>query len=368
MGSRTTVQTDNLLVKTIYVTPSNNILPETGSVLFTDGRGNTLWSSVTVYSRPSYNIINTDSKSYSASNLLNTFNILSGSGIGQVSSPIGTEGITIFSKGIQGLGTYDGKTVNAFTNDYLNPTLYLSSVQNSIDITPLVGSNTILFSLSSYRSLNTSTNNLFLMSTVAGLGTYGYISSLFGNPVVINLSTSISLSASTVSTVLRPSIESNVTSSIKGLGSLGYISSIGLFLIVSTTTSIGLSTVYSSIVERVIPSTVQGLGTVGFFSDIRGFSNTSTNLTLSLSTVFSTLSTTQGIFAHISFPSSLQGLGSYGYTSTLSDFSTIKTSTIRFQDYKTREEHNLFTSSSRLYFNSTIVTGAPTLALQFFVL
>jgi hypothetical protein len=368
MGSRTTVQTDNLLVKTIYVTPSNNTYPTAGSVLFTDGDGNTFWSSVTVYSRPSYNIIQTDSTSYPAQNIVNTFNILSGSGIGQISSPTGTNGITIFSKGIQGIGTYNNKTVNAFTNDYLNPTLYFSSAKDSIDINPLVGSNTILFSMSSYNSVYTSTNNLVLMSTVSGLGTYGYLSSLFGNPIVVNLSTSISLSASTVSTILRPSIESNVTSSVKGLGSLGYISSVGLFLIVSTTTSIGLSTVYSSIVERVIPSTVQGLGTVGFFSDIRGFSNTSTNLTLSLSTVFSTLSTTQGIFSYISFPSSLKGLGSYGYTSTLSDFSTIKTSTIRFQDYKTKEEHNLFTSSSRLYFNSTIVTGAPTLALQFFTL
>jgi hypothetical protein len=368
MSSRISFQTDSLVVKTIYVTPTNNSFPETGSVLFTDGRGNTLWSSVTVYSRPSYNIINTDYYTYNAQNIVNTFNILSGSGIGQVSSTTETDGITIFSKGIQGIGTYDGQIVNAFTNDYLNPTLYFSSVQNSIDINPLVGSNTILFSLSSYTSVNTSTNNLFLTSTIDGLGTYGYLSSLFGNPVVINLSTSISLTASTVSTILRPSIESNVTSSITGLGTLGYISSVSIFLLVSTATSIGLSTVYERISQSVIPSTVQGLGTLDFFSDIRGFSNTSTNLSLGLSTVFSTLSTTQGIFTHISFPSSLQGLGSYGYTSTLTDFSSIKTSTIRFQDYKSREEHNLFTSSSRLYFNSTIVTGAPTLALQFFVL
>ena len=238
MANRVNFQTDNLLVKTIYVTPSNNTYPSTGTVLFTDGLGNTFWSSVTVYSKPSYNIIQTDSRAYTAQNIINTFNILSGSGIGQVSSPIGTNGITIFSKGIQGLGTYDGKTVNAFTNDYLNPTLYLSSAKDSIDINPLVGSNTILFSMSSYNSVNTSTNNLILTSTISGLGTYGYLSSLFGNPVVNNLSTSVSLSASTVSTILRPSIESNVTSSINGLGTLGYISSIGIFLAISTTISI----------------------------------------------------------------------------------------------------------------------------------
>jgi hypothetical protein len=362
------LQTDNLVTRTIFISASNNTYPSTGTVLISDGEGNTFWSSVAVYSRPSYNIIKTDSTTYDARSVVNTFNILSGSGIGQVASPIGTNGITIFSKGIQGIGTYDGKTINAFTEDYLNPTLYLSSAKDSIDINPLVGSNTILFSMSSYNSVYTSTNNLVLMSTVSGLGTYGYLSSLFGDPVVINLSTSISISASTISTILRPSIESNVTSSINGLGTIGYISSVGLFLVVSTTTSIGLSTVYSSIIGSVIPSTVQGLGTVGFFSDIRGFSNTSTNLTLSLSTVFSTLSTTQGIFSYQTFPSSLKGLGSYGYTSTLSDFSSIKTSTIRFQDYTTREEHRVFTSSSRLYFNSTIVTGSPTLALQFFVI
>jgi len=363
MGSKS-INTDNLLTKNIFITSSNNTYPQAGNVLVSDGTGNTFWSSVSLFANPAYNVITGDEKSYNATNVTNNFNILSGSGIGQVST---TNGFKIFSKGVQGIGTYNGGVVNAFTNDYLNPTIYFSSSDGLIDIIPLVGSNTIIFSLSSIQKLTNSTNSIAFASTVDGLGSAGYLSSIYWSADLIRLSTSISLSASTVSTIVRPSIERNVTSSIAGLGTIGYVSSGRDILAVSTSVSIGLSTVYNGVTRYVIPSTIAGLGSYGYFSDIRGFSNTSTNLTFGLSTVFSSLSTTEGIFRYISFPSTLAGLGSMGYTSTLSDFSSIKTSTIRFQDYTTREEHRVFTSSSRLYFNSTIVSGSPTLNLQRFV-
>jgi hypothetical protein len=363
MGSKS-INTDNLLTKNIFITSSNNTYPQAGNVLVSDGTGNTFWSSVTLFANPAYNVITGDERSYNATNVTNNFNILSGSGIGQVST---TNGLKIFSKGVQGIGTYNGGVVNAFTNDYLNPTIYFSSTELSIDIIPLVGSNTLLFSLSSSKAFTNSTNNVAFASTIDGLGSAGYLSSIYWSADLIRLSTSISLSVSTVSTIVRPSIESNVTSSIAGLGTIGYVSTGRDILTVSTSISIGLSTVYNGVTGYVIPSTIEGLGSYGYFSDIRGFSNTSTNLTLGLSTVFSSLSTTEGIFRYISFPSTLAGLGSMGYTSTLSDFSSIKTSTIRFQDYTTREEHRVFTSSSRLYFNSTIVSGSPTLNLQRFV-
>ena len=366
MGSRS-INTDNLLTKNIFITSSNNTYPQAGNILVSDGAGNTFWSSVTLFANPAYNVITGDETSYPATKVTNNFNIFSGSGIGQISSVTGSNGLTIFSKGVQGIGTYNGGVVNAFTNNYLNPTIYFSTTDNSVDIVPLVGSNTILFSLSSSKALANSTNNIVFVSTVDGLGSAGYLSSIYWSADLIRLSTSISLSASTVSTIVRPSIESNVTSSIAGLGTIGYVSSGRDILTVSTSISIGLSTVYNGVTGYVIPSTIAGLGSYGYFSDIRGFSNTSTNLTFGLSTVFSSLSTTHGIFSYITFPSTLAGLGSMGYTSTLSDFSSIKTSTIRFQDYTTREEHRMFTSSSRLYFNSTIVTGSPTLNLQRFV-
>jgi hypothetical protein len=364
MSSRN-INTDNLVTKNIFITATNNIYPQAGNVLVSDGVGNTFWSSITLYANPAYNIISGDEKSYPATKVTNNFKLLSGSGIGQVPD---LEGVTIYSKGVQGIGTYNGGVVNAFTDNFLNPTIYFSSTDGLIDIIPLVGSNTILFSLSSITTLTNSTTSVAFISTVDGLGSAGYLSSIYRDPQLIELSTSISLNASTVSTIVRPSIESNVTSSIAGLGTIGYVSSGRDILKVSTSVSIGLSTVYNTTVSYVIPSTIAGLGSYGYFSDIKGFSNTSTNLTFGLSTVFSSLSTTQGIFSYITFPSTVAGLGSMGFISTLSDFSSIKTSTIRFQDYTTREEHRVFTSSSRLYFNSTIVTGSPTLNLQRFVL
>jgi hypothetical protein len=367
MSSRN-INTDNLVTKNIFITATNNIYPQAGNVLVSDGVGNTFWSSITLYANPAYNIISGDEKSYPATKVTNNFKLLSGSGIGQLSSVTGSNGITLYSKGVQGIGTYNGGVVNAFTDNFLNPTIYFSSTDGLIDIIPLVGSNTILFSMSSSKALTNSTNSLIFVSTVEGLGSAGYLSSIYWSQELIKLSTTISLSASTVSTILRPSIESNVMSSIAGLGTMGYVSSSSNILTVSTSVSIGLSTVYNDTVSYVIPSTIAGLGSYGYFSDIKGFSNTSTNLTFGLSTVFSSLSTTQGIFSYITFPSTVAGLGSMGFISTLSDFSSIKTSTIRFQDYTTREEHRIFTSSSRLYFNSTIVTGSPTLNLQRFVL
>ena len=366
--SRQVFQTDNLVVRNIYISPIQAGYPVANSVLFSDGAGQTFWGTLSNTITTAYNAIQGDTLLNNASNPHSVFTLQSGPGIGQINTANNT--LKIFSKSFQSFsvtGISEHSSINAYTNNYMTPVVFFSTF-GGLDIIPNDTTNTLIFSLSTITSIQALGTQHNLTSSILGLGTLGYLSSISSDPTLIRLSTSISLSASTVSTILRPSIESNVTSTTIGLGTIGYVSSFAAFLVVSTAVSYGLSTVYNAITSNIIPSTITGLGTFGYFSDLRGYSNTSTSVSYGLSTVFSSLSTTQGIFSHILLPSTIIGLGSIGFTSTLSDFSSIKTSTIRFEDYKTREEHKLFTSSSRLYFNSTIISGIPTLSLQRFIL
>jgi len=363
-----TLQADTLVVRNIQISAvANNVYPSANTLLVADGYGGTVWSSLSSFSRLAYNAIQGDVVYYGASNLDNTFTLKSGSGIGQVGGSTNTQTITLFSKSIQGITTAGSEPVYSFANDYLNPVMNFSTAYG-LNIETFPQGNTVLFSLSSVQNSGASTTTSYFTSTVAGLGSIGYLSSILTDSNLASISTAVSFTGSTVSSIIRPTVERIVTSTIVGLASFGYISSLGVFQVVSTSISLGLSSVYNGITSNVIPSTVNGLGTLGYFSDIRGYSNTSSVIGPAISTVFSTLSTQQGIFSRISFPSTIAGLGSLGYVSTLSDFSTIRTSTIIFEDYTTREKHRLYTSSTRLYFNSTIVTGIPTLALQTFVL
>ena len=115
-----------------------------------------------------------------------------------------------------------------------------------------------------------------LVSTVQGLGTTGYISTL------------------------------SLTSSLQGLGSLGYISS-GLTTVSLTSTVQGLGTTgYISTLS--LTSSLQGLGSLGFLSTsaaATGFASTVAGLG------------TTGYISTLSLTSTVQGLGSTGYLSSL---------------------------------------------------
>jgi len=373
MTSKSVLRADSVILKNLYITPSNGSnYPEANHMLLSDGNGGTFWSSLSTFTNPSYNSFQTDTVTYIGSNVVNQFKIKSGSGIGQVEGNPANQTLTLFSKAFQGIGV-GGNNVNAFYNNFLSPVLNFStSFGSGIDIIPLQEQNTILFSLSTSQSVNDNLTNQIFISTIDGLGTIGYLSSISWDYRLIALSSSVGPGLSSVSSIVIPSItrivDNGLISTITGLGTFGYQSSATNSINVSTGLSLGLSTVYINIVSTVIPSTVASLGSLGYFSDIRGYSNTSSILGPAISTVFSTLSTSYGVFTNLIFPSTITGLGSLGYTSTLSDFSSIRTSTIRFEDYTAKQTHRLFTSSSRLYFNSTIVTGSPTLNLQRFVL
>ena len=373
MASKSILRADAVLLKDLYITPSNGSnYPEAKTMLLSDGKGGTYWSSLSTFTNPSYNSFQTDTVTYIASNVINQIKIKSGSGIGQVEGDPANQTLTLFSKAFQGISVGD-KNVNAFYNNYLSPILNFSTTFGSgIDIIPLQDQTTILFSLSTSQSVTGSSTNQIFISTINGLGTIGYLSSISWDYRLIALSSSVGPGLSSISSIIIPNItrivDNCIISTITGLGTFGYQSSLANSINVSTNISLGLSSVYIDIVSTIIPSTVASLGSLGYFSDIRGYSNTSSILGPAISTVFSTLSTSYGVFTNLVFPSTITGLGSLGYTSTLSDFSSIRTSTIRFEDYTTKQTHRLFTSSSRLYFNSTIVTGTPTLNLERFIL
>ena len=104
-------------------------------------------------------------------------------------------------------------------------------------------------------SNNYSTN---LQSTVAGLGTAGYISTgqFLSSMIGIN---------SNISSMIDP-VE--LASSVVGLGTVGFVSAIGLTAILNSTV-VGVNTYVSSMIDPVeLTSSIIGLGAAGFISTV----------------------------------------------------------------------------------------------------
>ena len=135
-------------------------------------------------------------------------------------------------------------------------------------------------------SNNYSTN---LQSTVAGLGTAGYIST------ATFLSSMIGLT-SNISSMIDP-IE--LASSIVGLGTVGFISSIGLTSILNSTVR-GLDDYIASMIDpQELTSSIVGLGTVGFISSIGLDAKFGSTLTGINTTLYSTTSGTSTQIANV---------------------------------------------------------------------
>jgi len=367
VGTITTIvgsiqKTDNLIVKNIYLQPTNNHYISTNYTLFSDGMGGTYWSTISTLSLTAFDSITGDTATIYATQKHNNFSIKSGSGMGQVNTNSNT--ITLFSKGFQGFSTMTGEVV-AFNANYLNPILYLSST-SGIDIIPHQDINAIEFNMSSTHGQQLEILNASLVSTVNGLGNV-YISSVNAIPEIVTLSTSISYSASTVSTIVQPTIDATIQSTIQGLGSFGYISSIGNLPSM-------LQYLQSEIdfIENVaLPSTLSSINnysSIVLFSDITVFTAVSTGLSLGLSTVAVNNGQSQGNITSLVIPSTINGLGTFGYISTAVNFSSIRTSTVNLTDIWSGCNNPLFVSTNRLYFNSTIIAGTNVLPLQFFTL
>jgi len=221
-----------------------------------------------------------------------------------------------------------------------------------------------------------------ITSTVAGLGTSGYISSFV--PVYVSLSTAALFTSNTSNyarnllqdfstpttntsnffvPLLANNYSTNLTSTVAGLGTAGYIST-ATFL----SSMLGMSSNISSMIDPVeLASTVVGLGTVGFTSSI-GLTAILNSTVAGVNTYVSSMIDpvelassitslgTQGFISSIGFDAKLAsttaGLGTATYISATQLYSTVAGITFSGST-NTLSAARIFTSS----INAAFVTG-----------
>lgn len=140
-----------------------------------------------------------------------------------------------------------------------------------------------------------SSQQIFLPSTVEGLGTYGYVSSLSLTSTIVGLGNLGYISAGITFATLQ--------STTAGLGTLGYISSSQLLSTIENLGTIGFVSTLS------LQSTLEGLGTFGYLSTIDNLGSL-------------------GFVSTPSLVSTVEGLGTFGYISSTQLTSTVNAKTI----------------------------------------
>jgi hypothetical protein len=166
--------------------------------------------------------------------------------------------------------TFELGNINTLYSQGWFRTVNVSSINASSIQTRTVSTNVLLASSlqgdgSRIFNLN-SISSLSLQSTVVGLGTLGYISSV--SSFQPNITSSI-IGLGTVGYISSVStFQPNITSSIIGLGTVGYISSVSTFQPNLTSSIIGLGTV-GYISSTQLQSTVRGLGSIGYISSFQ---------------------------------------------------------------------------------------------------
>jgi len=168
----------------------------------------------------------------------------------------------------------------------------------------------------------TSSANIFLPSTVIGLGTSGYLSTASLGPYFASTNQNLG-SLGYVSTSF---LNQQVGSTIAGLGTFGYLSS-GIVTVPIQSTIIGLGTI-GYVSSTQLASTVVGLGTVGYVSSSQLASTVDGLATLNYISTSQLRSTvlglgTLGYVSSSQLTSSLNGLATVGYISSTQLTSTV---------------------------------------------
>lgn len=242
---------NSIVLRKVYALDSNtNQFLSSGQVLLTNTLGGTTWT-----------------------NILSTLIIAGGNTVGVLPCTISS---------LSTLGYANTST-----------TVYFSSI-----FTPAICSLSI--ALASQLPGQITQSNL--VSSVAGLGTAGYISSSALQSTISSTQNALQSSISSAQAYSPPS-ESTMSSIATSLGSLGYLSTASL---VSTVIGLGTSAYVST---SGLTSTVRGLGTSGYISTSQLVSTVSSLVGGGISTV--------------AFTSTFAGLGTGGYISSLSLTSSI---------------------------------------------
>jgi hypothetical protein len=176
----------------------------------------------------------------------------------------------------KGVATFLSPTLALSTIGVPNLPAQLSTIQGELVSTAIAFSPSVL-----------SSPNAFLPSTVAGLGTAGYVSTTWLTSTITGLGTLGYLSSSVIGDVVRSTVE--------GLGTAGYVSTASFY----------------STFNTAFPSTVAGLGTANYISSSQLVSTVQGlgNLYVSTASFFSTFDS--------ALPSTVAGLGTAGYVSSI---------------------------------------------------
>jgi hypothetical protein len=200
--------------------------------------------------------------------------------------------------------SYGDITASSFHGGYF---IGDGSLLSNIDAIPLASLRSTVIGLGTAGYIS----SLSLYSTIRGLGTVGYISSsqLLSTTKGLEEYVSSFIDTGELISSILPFISSSyfttqLTSTVQGLGTSGYVSTASLY---STIDGLGTSGYISSL---SLTSSIDGLGTSGYISS------------LSLTSSIDGLGTS-GYVSSLSLISSIEGLGTLGYISSLSLTSSI---------------------------------------------
>ena len=215
------------------------------------------------------------------------------------------KGVVLFKNPLEVLSTFGWADL---PDQIVSTTIFVIS---SISTTNGYLASTVSFFAPSYPS----SQQIFLPSTVNGLGTTGYISTTSLTSSLIGLGSMGYLSSGIIITPLNSTIvglgsagfisSTQLTSSLVGLGSIGYISSTQL-----TSSVVGLGSI-GYISSTQLLSSLVGIGSLGYISSASLYSTVNTALASTVKGLGSAtyVSSTQ-------LTSSIVGLGSSGYLSS----------------------------------------------------
>ena len=352
----------------------DSIYPSAGTVLYTDGSGGTFWSTAggggsepgpssgltqlqlistvdglgQIYTSTSAAGITGD-QLYSTVRNLGTAGYISSAQLTSTVRNLGTAGYvssTQLRSTVAGLGTtgYISSSQLTSTVRGLSGSIATSAASSGEGVSSLYG--VVSTGLSTVALFTSNTSNYYapvlsnnystnLQSTVAGLGTAGYLSSFTSSaPGVSSLFGVVSTGLSTVAQftsntsnyyapLLSNNYSTNLQSTVVGLGTAGYISTSQLF---STVAGIGTGG-SGGLTSNQLISTVDGLGAAGYISSSQLIS-TSAGLTSNISSMIDPTELTStviglgsaGFLSSIGLTdrltSTVDGLGTAGYVST----------------------------------------------------
>ena len=309
--SRKTLDIDLITLRTVNIKGYKNSIIPSSSVLLSDGLGGTYWSFVsTVGTYPSFQQINIDSNSYSATPTAQNFSFLTGNGIGFTDVGPGSNATYLYAKAFQTVAVPGLSSLTAFTSNTLTPTLTLSSLgglQISTDTT-----HQVIYFNAGIKYFNVISNTSTFTSNLTGITPTSF-------PITPLLSTLSFLGVGDIT--LTPTPTNTVSIGINGFTSAGYNTLSGEVFTLQSTILTKASTLF--IYKKDFYNTISSFSSI-IGNQISSYQISTTYLNLSTfamsnistySTLYSSLSTT------VSFQ--ISTLSSYFYAlnqSTLSTF------------------------------------------------